>query len=126
MVRGAKVYLIDFQGARLGPFQYDLASLLIDPYVDMPEGMQNQLISYALSAWKRRRGLQSDDFMRGYRHLALCRNLQALGAFGYLSKEKKKPFFESHIPTALRRLKTNIRQLGASGYPRLAAVVEAL
>jgi NDP-sugar pyrophosphorylase family protein len=38
LVRHGKYYVIDFQGARLGPLQYDLASLLIDPYVKLSQG----------------------------------------------------------------------------------------
>ena len=33
---------IDFQGGRLGPPQYDLASLLIDPYVGLARSYQRE------------------------------------------------------------------------------------
>ncbi len=36
-------YFIDFQGARFGPVQYDLASLLIDPYVGFPEKLRRSI-----------------------------------------------------------------------------------
>ena len=38
---------IDFQGGMEGLFQYDLASLLIDPYVDLTEKIQEVLFEYA-------------------------------------------------------------------------------
>lgn len=34
--------LVDFQGARLGPAQYDLASLLHDPYVQLPWSLRQR------------------------------------------------------------------------------------
>ena len=36
MLRGDRLFIIDFQDARLGPDTYDLASLLRDSYVDLP------------------------------------------------------------------------------------------
>jgi len=44
MLKGELLYLIDFQGARLGPPQYDLAALLLDPYVQLPEPLQKELL----------------------------------------------------------------------------------
>ena len=44
MVKDGEIYFIDFQGGRIGPIQYDLASLLIDPYVELPHAVQAQLI----------------------------------------------------------------------------------
>ena len=37
MLRDGRLYLIDFQDARLGPNTYDLVSLLRDSYVDLTE-----------------------------------------------------------------------------------------
>ena len=41
-------HIIDFQGGRRGPLQYDLASLLIDPYVELAPDLQADLRDYAL------------------------------------------------------------------------------
>ena len=37
MVHEDRLYIIDFQDARMGPDTYDLVSLLRDSYVDLPE-----------------------------------------------------------------------------------------
>ena len=41
-----KIKIIDFQGGRLGPLGYDLASLLIDPYAQLPEQLQHELLEH--------------------------------------------------------------------------------
>ena len=40
------LYVIDFQDARMGPDTYDLASLLRDSYVDLPDAAVDDLIDY--------------------------------------------------------------------------------
>ena len=37
MLHDDRLYIIDFQDARMGPDTYDLVSLLRDSYVDLPE-----------------------------------------------------------------------------------------
>jgi aminoglycoside/choline kinase family phosphotransferase len=48
MIKNRKPYFIDFQGGRIGPIQYDLASLLIDPYVALSRHVQDQLLDYCV------------------------------------------------------------------------------
>ena len=44
-----RLYIIDFQDARMGPDTYDLVSLLRDSYVDLPEQTVSELIAYFLA-----------------------------------------------------------------------------
>ena len=46
MIRNGRAYLIDFQGLRPGLAQYDLASLLYDPYVALTGGQREELLDY--------------------------------------------------------------------------------
>jgi aminoglycoside/choline kinase family phosphotransferase len=48
-------------------------------------------------------------WQKGYILCRLTRNLQILGAFGFLSKVKKKPFFAQFIPPAIASLKNTLR-----------------
>src|SRR6185436_15539335 len=43
MVHAGRLYMIDFQDARMGPDTYDLASLLRDSYVDLSEDRVDEL-----------------------------------------------------------------------------------
>ncbi len=72
-MRGEPV-LIDFQGMRLGPAAYDLASLLCDPYVALPLSIQLELLSHCPTT-------ATDAFWWA----AIQRLAQALGAYGRLS-----------------------------------------
>src|SRR5438876_7516000 len=46
IIRSGQAHLIDFQGMRPGLAEYDLASLLYDPYVDLPEKERGELTEY--------------------------------------------------------------------------------
>ncbi|RLB93032.1 MAG: aminoglycoside phosphotransferase, partial [Deltaproteobacteria bacterium] len=62
-------------------------------------------------------GRRVQDFVTGYRYCALARNLQILGAFGFLSRVKGKTRFADYIPAALAGLK---RRLAGMADPQLA------
>jgi NDP-sugar pyrophosphorylase family protein len=109
MIKNGAPFFIDFQGARKGPLQYDLASLLIDPYVSLTFESKKLLLDYCLEALCRRAGdLDKKRFVTGFEYCAINRNLQALGAFGHLCCNKGKSYFENYIPRALATLNENL------------------
>lgn len=120
---GGRPAFIDFQGGRIGPVQYDLASLLIDPYVRLPADLQRRLREGAARRLAPRMDRIPADFLRGYGPCALARNLQILGAFGTLSRVRGKPRFAAYIPAALASLREILASGAAGDYPRLTAVV---
>lgn len=105
MVCKGRLRLIDFQGGRLGPPAYDLASLLFDPYVDLPDDMKEALFETYLRRMKIQQQINEEDFRHHFWYIALQRALQVLGAFGFLTRVKKKAFFEPYIPVAVKNLK---------------------
>lgn len=119
---GAPV-IIDFQGARRGPLQYDLASLLIDPYARLSEPLQARLLAHATESLKTRGLPVTESFHTSYTFCAIARNLQMLGAFGKLTK-KGKPGFEEHIPLALATLATRLTSLNDPRLENLSGLVE--
>jgi len=124
MIHNKNIYFIDFQSARKGPLQYDLASLLIDPYVKLPDIIQKELLGYTMS----RLGIDSKEkkceFEECYKFCCLTRNLQFLGAFAFLSRVKGKKNFESYILPAVGSLKTIIQRLPF--LPTLTKLVKTL
>ncbi len=123
MLKSGRCYFIDFQGGRLGPVQYDLASLLIDPYAGLRPEEQEHLLDYALQQVAAQRPVGAAGFRRGFAHCALSRNLQVLGAFGFLTAVKGKKQFTRYIPAALRGLAGRLAKVGAGGFPNLHRVV---
>jgi aminoglycoside/choline kinase family phosphotransferase/choline kinase len=126
MQKNQRLYIIDFQGARRGPIQYDLASLLIDPYVALPDRMQTEMVEYALHLLEERSTIAIDRFKfdLGYRCCRLTRNLQILGAYGFLNCVKGKAFFEQYIPQALSSLEANLETLPPLPLPKLTATIK--
>lgn len=123
MVVGDRVKLIDFQGARFGPLAYDLASLLNDPYVCLPPATKEGLQALYLERVNSYISLDPVRFMGEYYHVALQRNLQALGAYAFLTLERGKEFFRAYIEPALQRLLTLLATTLAADYPVLLDLV---
>ena len=126
MVHDGCHWLIDFQGMRIGPVQYDLAALLIDPYVGLDPGLQETLLDDAATAAHRRLGIDRQRFINGYRHCAVTRNLQMLGAFGFLSRRRGKHEFEQWIPAAAAMLADHLRHIDRRALPGLVAVADTI
>ena len=121
-VRGGRVFVIDFQGARLGPPQYDLASLLLDPYADLPAPLREELLAHYLDRFTARTGADRGRFLGLFPAVASHRLMQALGAYAFLGLRRGKPAFLAHIPAALRLLAETLAPL-AGDAPHLAALV---
>jgi aminoglycoside/choline kinase family phosphotransferase/dTDP-glucose pyrophosphorylase len=118
MVRKGEPIFIDFQGMRFGNLFYDLGSLLYDPYVEIRDGDRTSLLRhyYDLS----RPPQEWDEFETLFRLASVQRLMQALGAYGFLGRERGKPHFLVHVAPALDRL---IDVAGRSGtLPRIHAL----
>lgn len=96
--------LIDFQGMRPGLVQYDLASLLYDPYVELA-GQEREALLAHYSAQSCAQGSEvSANFREVYDLCAMQRLMQALGAYGFLGHARGRAHFLAHIPVAVGRL----------------------
>jgi aminoglycoside/choline kinase family phosphotransferase len=126
MVRNKQIRFLDFQGARRGPLHYDLASLLLDPYVELSDKLQETLTDYYLKTLSRLIPLDEKQFLSDYPLIALHRNMQILGAFGHLSTVKKRKQFAHYIPTAIKSLKKLVNLAIVAPYKNLRKTVENL
>ncbi len=126
MIHKDRIRIIDYQGGRLGPPGYDLASLLLDPYVGLSPKEQKALREYYLSLTRDRLGLDADRFEQDYKFLALHRLMQMLGAFAFLARQKDRPGFEEHIPAALARLRNLLNEPEFADRPVFRGFVDSL
>jgi len=126
IIRGDKIGLIDWQGGRLGPLQYDLASLLIDPYVGLKKEETMFLYDYYINILEKRLPGTSGSFSVYYPYIAIQRNLQILGAFSYLSKIQGKNGFLVYISPALQSLEKLLDELDEAKLGPLKKMVEKL
>jgi tRNA threonylcarbamoyl adenosine modification protein YjeE len=95
----AKVGIIDFQDAVLGPAAYDLVSLLQDARIDVPEPLELSLLTRYIRA--RRASDESFDpagFAELYAIMSAQRNTRLLGTFARLNRRDGKPQYLRHQP----------------------------
>jgi N-acetylmuramate 1-kinase len=97
-----QAYLIDFQGLRPGLPQYDLASLLLDPYVTLGHRERDHLLRYYFDRNEIARTFP--EFERVYLDCGIQRLMQALGAYGVIGILREKKEFLRHIQPAIKTL----------------------
>jgi aminoglycoside/choline kinase family phosphotransferase len=98
IVKDDKAFLIDFQGMRRGRQEYDLASLIYDPYMEHSPEEREKLLDLWEDISEER---PIDDI---FKKCATQRLMQALGAYGNLVSNKGEEWFAQHIPPACRLL----------------------
>ena len=95
----ARVGIIDFQDAVLGPAAYDLVSLLQDARIDVPEALELALLTRYIKA--RRANDDNFDpagFAELYAIMSAQRNTRLLGTFARLNRRDGKPQYLRHQP----------------------------
>jgi len=124
LMRNGQTYLIDFQGMRPGLAQYDLASLLYDPYVDVASEERDELIAYYREQQIRNGFNVNGEFDSTLRLCAIQRLMQALGAYGFLGLVKGHKQFLEHIPAAVKSLRRIVEPI--EGLQQLGTVLARL
>jgi aminoglycoside/choline kinase family phosphotransferase len=107
----ARVGLIDFQDAVMGPAAYDVASLLQDARVDVPEALEIALFARYI---KTRRAddanFDAARFAVDYATMAAQRATKILGIFARLNRRDGKPGYLRHQPRVWDYLARALRQ----------------
>jgi aminoglycoside/choline kinase family phosphotransferase len=111
IIRNGQAYLIDFQGMRPGLAEYDLASLLYDPYIDFPENERTELVAYYRARQLENGVVINGDFELKLRLCAMQRLMQALGAYGFLGLVKGHKHFLKHVAAAMRSLQRTVAEI---------------
>jgi hypothetical protein len=113
----ARIGLLDFQDAVMGPAAYDVASLLQDARVDVPEKMEIGLLSrYTRTRRSADAAFDAPAFARAYATLAAQRASKILGIFARLERRDHKPQYLRHLPRVWAYLQRSL------AHPALAPI----
>jgi len=104
----AQIGLLDFQDALIGPVAYDVASLLQDARVDVPEELEVKLLSRYARARMGDQNFDAAEFAMLYSTLAAQRATKILGIFARLDRRDGKPQYLRHVPRLLRYLERSL------------------
>jgi tRNA threonylcarbamoyl adenosine modification protein YjeE len=113
----ARIGIIDFQDAVLGPAAYDLVSLLQDARIDVPEQLELALFSRYIKA--RRAADEAFDaagFAELYAIMSAQRNTRLLGTFARLNRRDGKPQYLKHQPRIWSYLSRSLAHPALSGF----------
>jgi N-acetylmuramate 1-kinase len=118
MVHRGRLYLIDFQDARMGPDTYDLVSLLRDSYVDVTDRERDGLIAEFCRLSSIADG---GEFRRRFDLMSVQRNIKALGTFGFQASARGNAAYVEYMPRTLRSVRENLAR-----YTRFSRLRELL
>ncbi len=107
MVHNDALVLLDFQDARMGPSQYDLASLLRDSYRPLPDALVWELADAFIEQKQAldHQAIDRDEFLRVFDGLSVQRSLKAVGTFAYQSCVKNNDRYLPYIAPALETVR---------------------
>lgn len=116
MLRRGKLFLIDFQDARNGPYTYDLVSLLHDPYSGSAGAAGRLRSRYHRRRGAGRGGISRDRFERDCDIMLLQRLLKAAGTYGSVFR-RGNPSYLGYIAPARAAAKAALkRQVGLARF----------
>jgi N-acetylmuramate 1-kinase len=109
----ARLGVLDFQDAVIGPAAYDLASLLQDARIDVPEATEVTLLGRYV---RRRRAadpnFDGSEFIKLYVTMAAQRASKILGIFARLDRRDGKPQYLRHMPRVWAYLQRSLAHPG--------------
>jgi N-acetylmuramate 1-kinase len=124
IMREARAHLIDFQGMRPGLAEYDLASLLLDPYVSFSRAEREELLMAYEEKRKAALLAVSPQFREIFRLCGIQRLMQAIGFYGFAGTVKGNKTFLKYIPAAMNSLRSLVGEVHDLG--KLQSLLNAL
>lgn len=118
-----RLVMIDFQDARMGPAQYDLASLLRDSYYQLEESQISTLLDYYIVKWEAVTGeaLNRDKFHRIFDLMSIQRNFKAIGSFASFLNKRGDASYLKFIGNTFENIRRNLLK-----YPEYSKLREIL
>lgn len=118
-----RLVMIDFQDARLGPAQYDLASLLKDSYYQLEEAQIQKLLDYYIVRWEALTGERLDraHFNYVFDLMSVQRNFKAIGSFASFLNRRGNATYLKYIGNTFENIRRTLLK-----YPQYAGLREVL
>ena len=126
MVRDGQPWLIDFQGGRRGPIEYDLVSFLWQARAGFTPTMRRMLVDEYLHSAQRYRAFNEATFYQRLQYFILFRTLQVLGAYGYRGYFERKAHFVQSIPMAIENLRSLLVENSFDDMPYLTSLLREM
>ncbi len=121
--RGERLVMIDFQDARMGPPQYDLASLLKDSYYQLEESQITILKDYYIAKYEAMAGISIDKphFTMIFDLMSVQRNFKAIGSFASFMTRRGDPTYLKYIGNTFENIRKTLLK-----YPQYSKLREIL
>jgi aminoglycoside/choline kinase family phosphotransferase len=118
-----RLVIIDFQDARMGPPQYDLASLLKDSYYQLDESQIHILIEYYIARYEAMSGQPIDHghFIRVFDLMSVQRNFKAIGSFASFLNRRGDASYLKYIGNTFENIRRALLK-----YPEYSKLRETL
>ncbi len=126
MIKGDRIYFIDFQDARMGPPQYDIVSLVHDSYVNLNDEHIESLILYYLSIFPEALALfkSREHFMHYFYLQMLQRCFKACGTFAAILNQREDRRYLKYLPHTLLKVKQALAH--TTDFPMIKNLVDHL
>ena len=102
--------MIDFQDARMGCCQYDLASLLRDSYYQLEEDLIYELVEYYSGSLSRSAGHKDSktNFIEVFDLMSIQRNFKAIGSFASFYVKRQDVRYLKFIGNTFENVRRNL------------------
>ncbi|MCM1029364.1 MAG: phosphotransferase [Pseudoflavonifractor sp.] len=120
---------IDFQGGRMGPVAYDVASMVWHARARIPASIRSHLVDIYLDALRKEPGMENIDrdmFEKMFKPVLLLRYLQVLGAYGLRGLTEGNAAFITPLPGIVGELEELLPWMESAGLRSLARQVRGL
>lgn len=104
--------VIDFQDAMIGPYTYDLASLLKDCYIQWPPAQLDRWLRYYYERSPLAQASSYEAFVQAFHLCGLQRHLKVLGVFSRLFLRDNKPGYLKDLPLTLHYVLSALETCG--------------
>ncbi|NUP98452.1 MAG: phosphotransferase [Armatimonadetes bacterium] len=116
LLQEERIWWIDFQDAMIGPWLYDLASLLYDPYAALGPELRGRLRERYLSEVQRvHREVSASEIGCQWEAVAIQRLVHCVACYVWVAEHHGKDLYLKYLPYALARLRELIETAPLAG-----------